>query len=183
MPCPYNLMFFQIWELKCKPDSYCTNVDMVYTMLAHTPHRPCMHCALACSCLHMCLRAAGLADSGIIFGSTAAPLWRASLKSAGSLRLPLSVRESGQARPSRLADCSGAQLTGVVACSRPSSKNTVLHTDARLLTGSGVLHFHWCSASESRSSHPLCENRHSNQAFSHIFSCMLSQWVFRAAKM
>lgn len=165
-------------ELKCRPASY-KYAHQVYDAWSHTT--PTLYaCALACSCLHMCLRAAGLADSGIIFGRASPSLWRASLRRAGSLRLPLSVRESGQARPSRLADYSGAQLAGLVARARPSSKNTVLHTDARLLAGSGALRFHLRSASGSRWSHPLSENRHSHAVLQCcVHACRASQcWEF-----
>lgn len=42
---------------------------------------------------------------------------------------PLRLRESGQARPTRLAGCSSTQPAGAVACTRPSTHSTTLHTD------------------------------------------------------
>lgn len=105
--------------------------------LCHTPS-PCVRahaclCLRACLCVQACggvggaaLRVAGLADCCIIFGRVAPSLWRASLKSAGSLPLPLlRLRESGQARLWGLAGGS----SGTERCRTCGTPSATLRTD------------------------------------------------------
>lgn len=95
--------------------------------------------AHAC-CLRACVEGratvgdTGLAGCCIIFGRVAPSLWRASLKSTGSLPLPRSGSGS-QAKPSSadpLATAAAAAAqnpAGPVAGTRPSNHSTTLHTD------------------------------------------------------
>lgn len=127
--------------------------------LCHTPS-PCVR-ANACLCLRACLcvqaswgggaalRVAGLADCCIIFGRVAPSLWRASLKSAGSLPLPLlRLRESGQARLWGLAGGSSGtercRTRGPYTAQAPRALHYAQM--AGLPIGAG---HHWCSASGS----------------------------------
>lgn len=111
-------------------------------------------------CMHVCvfrrggggvaaLRVAGLADCCIIFGRVAPSLWRASLKSAGSLLLPLlRLRESGQARLWGLAGgSSGTERCRTCGPYTAQAPRVLHHAQmAGLPIGAG---HHWCSASGS----------------------------------
>lgn len=112
------------------------------------------HAVLVCAvCKHACVQASGalgvtgLADCCIIFGRAAPSLWRASLKSPGSLCLPLSGSGSS-AKQVRwlLQPHSPLEPWPVHSPGHPALCYTQM---ARLLIGSRALHFHWCSASGS----------------------------------
>lgn len=72
---------------------------------------------------------------------------------------PLRLRESGQAQLSRLAGCSSsAKPAGLVACTRPSTHSTTLHTDGwtAYWTSLSLVPSKWIKGIPP----PLSENRH-----------------------
>lgn len=150
--------------MKCRPAS-CKHKRTVsasdmrgFVTHAHT-HSPLLHiCTHACSCLCNCedvcveeraaLGVTGLAGCCIIFGRAAPSLWRASLKSAGSLGLPL-LGSGSPAKPGRAGSLAAAAHSLLEPwLVRGPAPTALCYTQmARLLIGSRALHFHWCSAS------------------------------------
>lgn len=109
-------------------------------MRSFVTHHPCV-CTHACSCLRVCLNVcSGKGSSGSRWpGRRLYYFWEAcSFPLEGLIEEcwlspapPLRLRESGQARPSRLTGCSSTQPTGAAACTRPSAHSTALHTDGQ----------------------------------------------------
>lgn len=144
----------------CK-HKHCFCLSMRHEKLCQT-HRHCQCVCIHACCAHVCVRmdvcvqtgaalgVAGLADCCIIFGKAPPSLWRASLKSAGPLRLPLSGSGSS-AKPSQAGSLAAAAHNPVELWPVRGPAPTILcYTQmARLLIGSQALHFHWCSASGS----------------------------------
>lgn len=125
--------------------------------LSHTITVCTCTCVFMSACVFVCsgewggaaLRVTGLADCCIIFGRVAPSLWRASLKSAGCLLLPLlRLRESGQARLWGLAGGgSGTERRRTCGPYTAQAPRALHYAQmAGLPIGAG---HHWCSASGS----------------------------------
>lgn len=146
--------------MKCRPTSckhkHCLCVRHEKLCHTHTAlvgtyaHMPVHVCVSVWMCVEerAALGVTGLADCCIIFGRAAPSLWRASLKSAGSLGLPL-LGSGSPAKPGRAGSLATAAHSPLEPWLVHGPAPTALRYTqmARLLIGSQALHFHWCSAS------------------------------------
>lgn len=141
-------------EMKCHP-AVCVHTPSLYV----------------CMRVHVCVEAraalglAGLADCSIIFGRPAPSLWRASLKSAGSLRLPPLSSPGVRPSPGRAGSLAAAarnplELRPVYTAQHPQRCSAHRWLDCLLAAERYI--FTGVQQVNQGVSHPLSENRHSD---------------------